>query len=163
MPKMTRWGIGPKWALASILCSAPLLLAATLRPNAFAIGLVPEGVLRITGFLLLGVGVPFCVAALVTLHRGFVRGELFTRGVYGLCRHPIYASWIVFLVPGILLLAGSWTFLLVPAAMYGLLRFFVRDEEAFLEATFQDSYRAYRRRVPAVLPLPRFWLSRDKH
>jgi protein-S-isoprenylcysteine O-methyltransferase Ste14 len=162
MKSMTRWGIGPKWALASILCSLPLLVAGSIWQNAFTIDLVPKGALRIVGCLLLAAGIPFCVTALATLHRGFVRGELFTRGVYGLCRHPIYASWIVFLVPGALLLAGSWTFLLVPAVMYGLLRFFVRDEEAFLEATFQDEYRAYRRRVPAVLPLPRFWLSGDK-
>jgi protein-S-isoprenylcysteine O-methyltransferase Ste14 len=46
--------------------------------------------------------------------------------------------------------------------MYGLLRFFVRAEETWLEETFQDRYRAYRRRIPAVLPLPRFWLRSEK-
>jgi protein-S-isoprenylcysteine O-methyltransferase Ste14 len=162
MKEMTRWGIGPKWALTSILCTAPLMLAVGIWRNAFAIRLVPRGTLLIAGCVLLAVGIPFCVTALVTLHRGFVRGELFTGGVYGLCRHPIYASWIVFIVPGILLLVGSWTFVLVPVVMYAVLRFFVRDEEAWLEATFQEEYRAYRRKVPAVIPARRFWLAADK-
>ncbi len=157
MEKMTRWGIGPKWALTSIVCGVPLIVAGRRWPEIFAIRLVPRAALVIAGCLLLASGIPFCVAALATLHRGFVRGELFTRGVYGLCRHPIYASWIVFLVPGGLLLAGSWMFLFVPLVMYAWLRFFVREEEAWLEATFQQQYRAYRRKVPAVLPLPRFW------
>jgi protein-S-isoprenylcysteine O-methyltransferase Ste14 len=160
--RMTRWGIGPRWVRACVVCLSPFIVAGAIWPNAFAMEIMPRNVLRIAGILLLTAGIPFGVAALVTLHRGFVRGELFTRGVYGLCRHPIYASWIVFLVPGILLLAGSWMFLLAPLVMYVLLRLMIRDEEAFLEATFQDEYRAYRRRVPAVLPVPRFWLSRNK-
>ena len=160
--KMTRWGIGPKWVRACILCLAPFIVMGAIWPNVFAVHVVPRGVQRIAGLLLLAAGIPFGVIALMTLHRGFVRGELFTRGVYGLCRHPIYASWIVFLVPGMLLLWGSWAFAIAPAVMYVLLRFLVRAEETWLEQTFQDRYRAYRRRVPAVLPLPRFWRSRDQ-
>lgn len=158
---MTRWGIGPKWSLASLVGVAPFIVAGVLWPGVFAIGLVPAGVRIGVGCLLLLVGIPFCVTAMRTLHRGFSRGELFTRGVYGLCRHPIYASWIVFLVPGILLLMNSWAFAIAPAIMYSLLRFFVRDEEAWLERTFADQYREYSRRVPAVLPLPRFWQPRN--
>jgi protein-S-isoprenylcysteine O-methyltransferase Ste14 len=162
MKEMTRWGVGPKWALASIACTAPLAVAGGAWPHVFAIHLIPKGALVIAGCLLLSVGIPFNVAALRILHRGFVRGELFTSSVYGLCRHPIYASWIVFIVPGILLLAGLWLFLLVPAVMYALFRFFMREEEAWLAATFREEYDAYRKRVPAVLPLWRFWLSADK-
>jgi protein-S-isoprenylcysteine O-methyltransferase Ste14 len=157
---MTRWGVGPKWALSSAACAAALTLAGAALGNVLAIRVLPRAALLAAGGTLVAVGVPFCVAALVTLHRGFGRGQLFTRGVYGLCRHPIYASWIVFLVPGVLLMAGSWLFLLLPPAMYGLLRFFVRDEETWLEESFGDEYRAYRRRVPAVLPLPQLWQAR---
>jgi protein-S-isoprenylcysteine O-methyltransferase Ste14 len=159
---VTRWGIGPKWTLASVACVAPFVVAGRVWPGLFDIEVVPAGVRIVAGCLLLAVGIPFMVTALRTLHRGFPRGELFTRGVYGCCRHPIYASWIVFLVPGMLLLWGSWAFAIAPAVMYVLLRFFVRDEDTWLEQTFQDRYRAYRRSVPAVLPLPRFWRPRDE-
>lgn len=159
---MTRWGIGPKWTLACLACLAPLSVAGRLWPDIFAIQLVPTRALQVAGGLLLAIGLPFFLAALRTLHRGFARGELFTRGVYGCCRHPIYASWIVFMVPGTLLLQRSWAFAIAPLVMYGLLRFFVRGEEAWLEETFQDRYRVYRRRVPAVLPFPRFWVRADE-
>ena len=42
--------------------------------------------------------------------------------------------------------------------MYIALRWLVRDEEAWLEQTFGEAYRAYRRRVPAVMPTG--WLER---
>ncbi len=159
MKEMNRWGIGPKFALASVLTGVPILAAGHLWRETFAIEGVPAHLLRIMGGLLLALGIAFFVTAAAILHRGFAHGKLFTSGVYGLCRHPIYASWIVFLVPGGLLLARSWACIIVPFAMYGWLRHFVRDEEAWLETKFQDEYRQYRRRVPAVLPLPRFWLT----
>lgn len=154
---ISRWGIGPKWVLCCALGAVPLFIINAVWPGALAIHLVPRPVLQVVGCVLLLAGVPFLVMALWVLHRGFSHGKLFTSGVYGLCRHPIYASWIVFLVPGILLLVGSWAFLLLPPLMYASLRFLVREEEAWLAATFQDEYRAYRRRVPAVFPVPRFW------
>jgi protein-S-isoprenylcysteine O-methyltransferase Ste14 len=157
---MTRFGIGPKWTLACVAAVGPLVVAGLLWPGPFAIGLVPAAVRTVVGGLLLLVGIPFFALALRTLHRGFPRGELFTKGVYACCRHPIYASWIVFLVPGILLLMNSWAFAIAPVVMTILLRSFVHVEETWLEQTFQDRYRDYRRRVPAVLPLPRFWRSR---
>jgi protein-S-isoprenylcysteine O-methyltransferase Ste14 len=55
---------------------------------------------------------------------------------------------------------NSWAFAIAPVVMTILLRSFVHVEETWLEQTFQDRYRDYRRRVPAVLPLPRFWRSR---
>ncbi len=159
---MTRFGIGPKWSLASLVAVVPLGVAGLLWPGLFEIELVPALARIIAGCLLLLVGIPFFVLALLTLHRGFPRGELFTRGVYACCRHPIYASWIVFLVPGIFLLMNSWAFAIAPLVMTLLLRCFVHVEETWLERTFQDRYRDYRRRVPAVLPLPRFWRSRSQ-
>ena len=66
------------------------------------------------------------------------------------------------MVPGMLLLQRSWAFAIASLVMYGLLRLFVRREEAWLEETFQDRHRVYRRRVPAVLPFPRFWARGDE-
>ena len=128
-----------------------------LWPGTFSLAFAPRAVVVAVGLLLLAAGIPLCVAGVIRLARGFPKGELFTRGAYGLCRHPIYASWIVLTVPGMVLLADSWIGLLVPVAMYVALRLLVREEEQWLERTFGDEYRAYRNRVPAVLPLPRWW------
>jgi protein-S-isoprenylcysteine O-methyltransferase Ste14 len=86
----------------------PFVIAGQNWSGLFDMELVPAGARIVAGCLLLLAGIPFMVIALRTLHRGFARGELFTRGVCGCCRHPICASWIVFLVPGLFLLWGSW-------------------------------------------------------
>ena len=151
---MTRWGIGPRWALACVVLCVPLLVVGRLWPGAFAIP-APRLVLVLAGCALLAIGVPFCVSAMAVLHRGFPEGKLFTRGAYSLCRHPIYASWVVFLVPAIALLGGTWLLLLAPPLMAALLLRMVRAEEQWLEGKFGDEYRAYRRRVRAILPWPR--------
>jgi protein-S-isoprenylcysteine O-methyltransferase Ste14 len=159
---MTPWGVGPRWVALSILFSAPAVAARALWPEVFQIRFVPRPVVVAVGVVLLAVGVPFFVAAVVRLARGFPKGELFTGGVYGLCRHPLYASWVVFNVPGMVLLADSWIGLAVPFAMYAALQRLVRHEDAWLERTFGDAYREYRDRVPAVLPVRRFWRRGDR-
>lgn len=153
---MTRWGVGPKFAALSVLFASPQAAASAFWPETFVVHVVPRLIAMVAGCVLLAAGIPLMVAATVTLHRGFHEGKLFTTGVYGLCRNPIYASWVIFLVPGTLLLFGTWLFLLVPLPMYVVLRLLVRREEAWLEETYGDEYRAYRKRVPALLPLPRW-------
>ena len=74
-----------------------------------------------------------------------------------MCRHPVYGAWVVFNVPGLVLLANSWIGLFVPVLMYVTLRLLVRREETYLEQTFGEEYRRYRERTPAVFPLPWRW------
>ena len=131
---MTRWGVGPRWVALSALFAAPAIAARLLWPGVFRIPCVPRPVVVVAGLVLLGLGLPLCVAGVVRLARGFPKGELFTSGAYALCRHPIYGSWIVFGVPGMALLADSWIGLLVPGAMYAALRVLVREEEAWLDS-----------------------------
>jgi len=153
--RMTRAGVGPRWVAISLLCSAPLVALRLLWPDAVRIPFLPRGLVVGLGIALLALGVPLCLVAVVRLARGFPRGELFTSGAYALCRHPIYGSWIVFNVPGIVLLANNWVGLLACIPMYVALRLLVREEEAWLERTFGDAYRDYRDRVRPVLPIPR--------
>jgi len=78
--------------------------------------------------------------------------ELITRGIYGMIRHPMYASqWLVALAQ--LLLLQNWI-----AGFLNLLAFIpfyflrVRAEEQMMVETFGDQYRAYMRKVGAILP-----------
>jgi protein-S-isoprenylcysteine O-methyltransferase Ste14 len=155
---MTVTGVGPKWVALSALFSAPFIAARVLWPAATSLSFLPRAPVVVVGVTLTVLGLGLCTDAVVRLARGFPRGELFTRGAYGVCRHPIYGSWIVLTVPGMVLLADSWVGLLVTIPMYVALRLLVRAEEEWLERTFGDAYRAYRDRVPAVLPIG--WLRR---
>lgn len=155
--EMKATGVGPRWVALSALFALPFIGARVLWPDAVAITFVPRPVVVGVGVALLALGLPLCAAAVVRLVKGFPKGELFTKGAYAVCRHPIYGSWIVFNVPGIVLLANNWVGLLSTLPMYVALRVLVREEEEWLEKTFGDAYREYRDRVPAVMPVPKFW------
>ena len=157
---MTVWGIGPRFTVLSVGYGAVCLAVSFLFPDIFLIDFIPAWVLVLSGVLLIAAGIPFFLASFLAVRRAYSAGKLVTRGVYRLCRHPLYASWVVFLVPGMVLIARSWLGLSVPVFMYVLLRILVREEEAYLENRFGEEYRAYRARVPAVLPLP-YWSRRS--
>lgn len=158
---MTVWGVGPRFTVLSVGYGAVCLAASFLFPDVFRIDFIPAWVLMLLGALLIAAGLPFFIVSVVAVHRAYGAGRLLTGGVYGLCRHPLYAAWVVFLVPGMVLIARTWLGLSVPIFMYVLLRILVREEEAYLESRFGEEYRTYRARVPAVLPLP-YWSRRSR-
>jgi protein-S-isoprenylcysteine O-methyltransferase Ste14 len=155
--RMSIFGVGPWFVLLSAIYTVPAIVIRAQDPSYFQIPFVPFWVLVIVGVVLLAIGIPFFFAALVQLIRGFPEGKLFTGGTYAMCRHPVYGCWVVFNVPGIVLLMNSWIGLLVPVLMYVTLRLLVRREEAHLEQIFGEEYRRYRRRTPAVFPLLWRW------
>jgi protein-S-isoprenylcysteine O-methyltransferase Ste14 len=80
--------------------------------------------------------------------------ELRTDGPYGIVRHPIYAGILGMLVGSAMLDGfGRWTLALVAGGVLVLIR--VRAEERLMTELFRDEYELYRRRVPALVPLPR--------
>ena len=78
--------------------------------------------------------------------------ELITRGIYGVIRHPMYASQILWSVAQILLLQ-NWI-----AGFASLLVFFpfyfmrVKPEEQLMLEQFGDQYRSYMQKVGGVFP-----------
>jgi protein-S-isoprenylcysteine O-methyltransferase Ste14 len=112
------------------------------------------------GIAMLAIGLIFYVASLRAVMRAYNAETLVTGGVYGCCRHPLYASWVVFIAPGIALLLGSWIVLTTPVFMYFALRALVKKEEVYLESVFGDGYRAYLKNTPCIIPLG--WMRPDK-
>ena len=78
--------------------------------------------------------------------------ELITSGIYGVVRHPMYASQWLWVIAQPLLLQNwiaGWLNLLVFIPFY-ILR--VRAEEQLMIDQFGDQYRAYMNKVGAVFP-----------
>ncbi|HLT92892.1 MAG TPA: isoprenylcysteine carboxylmethyltransferase family protein [Woeseiaceae bacterium] len=68
-------------------------------------------------------------------------------GLYAFSRNPIYLGMIV-LVLGVAVWLGSATPFVAPVLLWAILRFrFIPVEEAMLERTFGERYRAYKARV----------------
>jgi protein-S-isoprenylcysteine O-methyltransferase Ste14 len=78
--------------------------------------------------------------------------SLYTKGVYSFCRHPLYSSWIVFIVPGIMLLTNSWVLLTVPLFMYFLFRLLIEEEESYLLKKYGEEYKNYKNNVGLLFP-----------
>lgn len=117
--------------------------------------------------MLLAVGLPFWFVSAITLKKTFADKKLSTSGVFGLCRNPIYAAWVLFLVPGVLLFFLNPLLLLIPVVMYVVLRVFLLQEEAWLKEKFGEEYLGYMRRVNRIFPTINILAgsanSREKH
>ena len=81
--------------------------------------------------------------------------KLATAGLFGFVRNPMYAAWIVFIIPGLVLLTRSWPLLLTPLVAYSAFKLLIRRENAYLEKRFGDAYRRYRVEVNELFPWPR--------
>jgi len=147
-------GVGPLLFLAAVLSGAPLFVLHYRYYPLFAIEAGPRWLLPVIGCVLLAVGLPFYVAALAALRRALKEDRLVTRGVYRMCRHPLYAAWILLIVPGILVWFRSWILLAIPAAMYLAFRMCVGREERRLEKKFGQQYLDYKEVVNALFPRP---------
>jgi protein-S-isoprenylcysteine O-methyltransferase Ste14 len=80
--------------------------------------------------------------------------ELRTDGPYAITRHPIYTGFTGMLL-GTALGLGAALLLVFVVALPVMFAVRMRTEERLMVEAFGDRYRDYRRRVPALLPLPR--------
>ncbi len=151
MKPMTVFGVGPRWGALTLAYGA----ASTFVSLHYDILRMPagwSGATTVAGAALVAVGLVLYAAAGRTILRGFPTGRLLTTGVYRLCRHPVYGSWIVVVIPGLALLLRTWLGLTTVVFGYLLLRILAREEEDYLLVKFGTPYSAYRRRTPFVLP-----------
>lgn len=151
---MSRFGVGPAFTLTTLAYAAIAFVVSRTAPAVFGLPVVPYWVLVAAGALLIGLGTAWYVMALRAIMRAYHADALCTTGPAALCRHPIYASWIVLIIPGLCLLMNSWPALTVPVFAYVVARVLVRKEEAYLTERFGEAYRAYQRQVPAIIPRP---------
>ncbi|MFH1888010.1 MAG: isoprenylcysteine carboxylmethyltransferase family protein [Pseudomonadota bacterium] len=150
--KMTVWGVGRFMIFVSLGWLGLAILAARAWPETFGMPFLPPAVTFIIGGLLLAVGVPLWLWCAAIVLKGFPQGRLFTSGPYACMRHPLYAAFILFLLPGGAFLGRSWPGLLAPLLMYILFRFRIHGEEDFLLQTFGEEYARYRSQVRPILP-----------
>jgi protein-S-isoprenylcysteine O-methyltransferase Ste14 len=106
---------------------------------------------RVAGGLLLAVGTGFFVRAFRALLAARRHGAVATTGPFACCRHPMYAAWVFWLVPGLALWSGSWPDLALPFVFYASFRLLIGREERRLAERFPEyaEYAARTRRIRA--------------
>ena len=153
--RMPIWGVGPKIMAPTFAYLVVAGVATYLWPAVFLIRAVPYVFFLIPGVVLLAVGLPMLVVAAISVKGAYKKDELATTGIFGVVRNPIYAAWIVFNIPGLVLLLRSWPMFFAPLLAYGLFRLLVGKEEKYLEERFGQAYLEYKARVPELVPWPR--------
>ena len=113
---------------------------------------VPYPILAVIGAVMGVASVPIFISSGRTITKAFAEGRLVTSGTYAICRNPLYANWIILLLPAIALLCNSWLMLLAPAVLYITTRLRIHHEEAYLEERFRQEFIEYRQRTNAIFP-----------
>jgi protein-S-isoprenylcysteine O-methyltransferase Ste14 len=152
--KMPIWGVGPKIMAPTFGYLAVVGIATYLWPAVCLIHTVPYACFLVPGAVLLAVGLPMLVVAVVSVKGAHKKDELATTGISGVVRNPIYAAWVVFNIPGLVLLLRSWPMFFAPFLAYGLFKMFVGKEEKYLQERFGQAYAEYKARVPELVPWP---------
>lgn len=147
-------GIGPRMAAWGAPALALGILATVVWREQCRIILLPRAVSVSLGAVMLAAGLVL-YASTARLLMGEVRkGVLVTGGPFAWCQNPLYAAFILLLIPAAALLADSWPILLVSPVLYAAFKLHIAQEYRELEAAFGEPYRAYRARTGELLPLP---------
>ena len=148
---MSFFGVGLKFSILSILLGALVLYSHFVWMPHLTIPL-PRILSQIIGIVLLILGIPIYLSGAMTIRKYFNKGELATKGIYGYIRHPIYGAWIVFIMPGIVLLINSLIGLTIPIFMYVLFKILIVKEDKYLEKKFGEEFYEYKKRVGEIFP-----------
>lgn len=149
--QMNLLGVGLKFAIISCVYTAIILALHFLWMPHLSIPILRIFTL-IFGIILITIGVPIYLISGLAIHKYFDDGKLATRGIYAYFRHPIYGSWIVFIVPGIILIINSLIGLTVPIFMYGIFKILIVEEDKYLEEKFGEEFFKYKKRVGEIFP-----------
>ena len=104
------------------------------------------------GIALLIVGVFFWISAGLQVKRAFGSHQLVTTGVFRLSRNPMYAGFILFIIPGIALIANALMVIVISATMFVAFKARIKREEEFLAGEFGEKYERYRTSVAQLIP-----------
>lgn len=152
--KMTFGGIGPKLALISMPYIVLAMLVMQRDPQFLKLQYVDSIWIAVTGYAWIGIGFLFYVATIKVFLTDFKKGLLVTRGTFGLCRNPIYASFIVFFIPGLALVFQSGMILSIALVLYLNFKISIHGENKVLEREFGEDYEDYRKCVNEIIPFP---------
>jgi len=144
------FGVGPLGGLISII----ILLVALYINHVAGIPPVTSNVFAIrvlsASFVILGISLHLWSA--VTLKSWWFDGCLCTKGPFRYFRHPMYAAWITFIVPGVALYFNSWILLLWPLLLHPIWHMLVRKEEKMILQIFGNKYREYTENTGRFVP-----------
>lgn len=99
------------------------------------------------GIALIVPGVVMVAACGRKLLGSFDKNKLMTDGLYKYFRDPMYAAYLIFVIPGICLLFNSWLMLTAVLLNYILFKSLIKREHKYLEEKYGAEYKDYLNKV----------------
>ncbi len=149
------FGIGLWLVLISFFIFTQAVIISLDHLHKFDLVFISRAVDSYAGMLWFLVGVLFWAAASWVFLRGWWQDRLVTSGPYRLCRHPMYAALIWFILPALGLISHSWLVMANVGLTYLAFKLLIGREDRYLETAFGAEYLAYRARTNELLPWPR--------
>ncbi|MFN8256516.1 MAG: isoprenylcysteine carboxylmethyltransferase family protein [Bacteroidales bacterium] len=139
-------GIGPKIMKPALPFILIAILAGFWFPEIFSFRVKNEYLL-VAGIILLSMGIIAYIATLAKFVKEFPHGKLITTGTFAVSRNPLYASWIIFILPSLVALTNNWLWFLPAFAMYIAFILNIKEEENALKEIFGTEYQEYCKKV----------------
>lgn len=145
------WGVSPKMI---IMLLPFIFLFSTLHFTLYPMFLLPfnQTIIIWIGVILIGIGLIIYAKSLKSIKKAYFSSKLVTSGIYAYMRHPLYASFILFTVPGIVCLFNSWILFFIPISYYTIFKFMIKKEEEYCMNKFGKQYSNYKSQVNAIFP-----------
>ena len=154
--RMNIFGIGPLLIFAGGISTSLVIGAQFQYGYALSLGNSFRPYFLVIGLLLGIIGIYFCFTSFFLVRRGFLSHKLVTSGVYRYSRHPLYAAFIVFLVPSAAFIFDNLLVLIATLVMFLVFKQKISKEEEYLEKEFGDEYQRYIKQVSQLIPFIKF-------
>jgi protein-S-isoprenylcysteine O-methyltransferase Ste14 len=144
---MTIAGAAPKIAVPTFVYLVITIIIDQLKYPIFKISLYHSFALLIIGIILIIMGIMVVINIARKLKKSFASGSLMTDGLYAYFRNPMYAAYLLLIIPGIAFLFNSWLALTTIILNFILLQIFIREEYNYLNERFGEEYKTYLNKV----------------
>jgi protein-S-isoprenylcysteine O-methyltransferase Ste14 len=140
-------GATPKIAIPTFLYMIITIIIDSLTYPQFKLTMNNYSLLVTIAVIMIVIGAIMVITVARKLLKSFKAGVLMTDGLYKVFRNPMYAAYLIFIIPGISLLFNSWLVLTTVIINWTLTFIFIKEEYRYLEEKFGDDYKAYLEKV----------------
>ena len=140
-------GVAPYIAAPTFLYLGLTIIISLLAGNMFITSNSGYSILEAAGIVLIVIGTLMVISCARKLLKSFNGGKLMTDGLYRIFRNPMYAAYLIFIIPGICFLFNSWLALTTVIFNYILFNIFIKREYLYLQEKFGEEYDEYLNKV----------------
>ncbi|HZW38336.1 MAG TPA: isoprenylcysteine carboxylmethyltransferase family protein [Ignavibacteriaceae bacterium] len=140
-------GVAPKIAIPTFIYMIVMIIIDNQTKPQFTITINHYNILMIIAIILILIGVAMVFSVAKILLKEFPEGRLMSDGLFKIFRNPMYASYMLFVIPGICLLFNSWLVLTTVIINFIFFKIFIKEEHKYLEGKFGDEYKTYLEKV----------------